>query len=1236
MSTSTFKALSHKNILNIKKGTVYPYSLSLAKKIFNEFVFKSSDWSKKQFEAMINIAILTQTRINQALFTEEEYNTCKDELVNADFTSNEASFYTGCLILLAKHESTNDTKINWLFMANTTNSLNEIISFLKENKDLTLYRRQRNKPIMEERQRLTESEKYFIDKSLTPNQYSSLFPNDFIPFDVGLFQNTRKDYETVLKHLENSQNLPNTNQLLNALEYALEIEVYQEKFNELDDGSFRLHEIEQEHLNIRNPNVAIFICECFSDENILSLDISPHKESFTQIIFNFLLRASTKLKKWDFKYKGDFLEKVFSTISHSVKPKEADILLTTFSIKGGNSVVTAYILKHFISKISSLTLLEFYEDLLKDKKKFQNRDIFLNTLLQSKKIPKERILKSFDFLLNETYFQVNSSYADSLFVKSVIKNCPDVLEKYEKVLFELALKINTTPISNSIEEIENNICYLILKGIITSESNTAIEIYFSEIMCGSKYNLAILFLDIYEIKENFNAIQQIFFSIGKRNSTGHIMPGQEDVLTRFMEKFWLIIKPENITTQLLNLLNLNYDFSPITINKKQIELEPNAKKLIEKIFSLEAMTLVNCKEFFMKLVHSYREHTSNAKIILYFIDFVDKNIFEEQIIEFFTATIKKGDHDLAKAIYDRAKDLLTAGQKKDLLRLLIGGIRNTSPNSIPEQFYVSLFIEIESHFNDSEIENLFTTAASREENNNTAETITKCILNTRGSAISNETIYNTFANTTNNRLQNEILFYVHNRGQHRNITLPTLAPQIPLPGENIQTASNGITYQVHNFTNLVLNIGLQTIKRLLREKNITINAFSKDDLILKFNNSPNSQNAKNALKSILQDNTYGLKFLHWLPYIAAFLNSDELGWREPYTISELRWEIWVEQSFGDSGNAHTNGGTACIKGIFERILTGFQGIHPIIQLLLTPSIVKEAIKLKINVLFREQMNSIVGKLIFQKQITDTMIQEECKKFILIKTQELMEFAINEELNQLTPKEKEIYFISEIIENVKILREAQIESDDFKLFVTDTINHIYDIGLNDGTKLKPETTLMDAIKSKHNTLRHVYENLINELSKFNHNEFSNKINYAFSTRIRDDFIFIEEEIKNKITAINIGIEEIKLNKSIIKEKKINLHADENTLEKIKNNTFSELGFSFYGNTDSMEHYRLKDNTPELREKIAKQIELRKNELENLDKLLKDEFIQNNQILDELNEEKRLTRKFANLWREFSFT
>jgi hypothetical protein len=54
--------------------------------------------------------------------------------------------------------------------------------------------------------------------------------------------------------------------------------------------------------------------------------------------------------------------------------------------------------------------------------------------------------------------------------------------------------------------------------------------------------------------------------------------------------------------------------------------------------------------------------------------------------------------------------------------------------------------------------------------------------------------------------------------------------------------------------------------------------------------------------------------------------------------------MWLEQSFVEAGSAYagSNDTTSCVKGVYERLFTGFRGIHPLIDcLFVTQTVTKE-------------------------------------------------------------------------------------------------------------------------------------------------------------------------------------------------------------------------------------------------------------------------------------------------------
>ncbi|MFN7095058.1 MAG: hypothetical protein ACK4M7_06815, partial [Burkholderiales bacterium] len=252
------------------------------------------------------------------------------------------------------------------------------------------------------------------------------------------------------------------------------------------------------------------------------------------------------------------------------------------------------------------------------------------------------------------------------------------------------------------------------------------------------------------------------------------------------------------------------------------------------------------------------------------------------------------------------------------------------------------------------------------------------LLETHGEVISAETIQNKYMEAYSISIVQAIRAYVQGTGQHRRINLPQRT-DIQVNGRPF----TGIAFEVHNFTDGIESGALKAIDEFLKILEVSKPKFIIDDLVGKFNLIENEQlrnKANNALNRLVGSESYKEKLELALPTIAAFLNLHHTTWETGYHDAniywntlptdekvnlalknhykdpgsywqdltndkngnkkiefsrEVRWCMWLKQSFIEAGTAYDSGtdSTSCVKGVYERLFTGFRSMHPLIDCL---------------------------------------------------------------------------------------------------------------------------------------------------------------------------------------------------------------------------------------------------------------------------------------------------------------
>jgi hypothetical protein len=236
------------------------------------------------------------------------------------------------------------------------------------------------------------------------------------------------------------------------------------------------------------------------------------------------------------------------------------------------------------------------------------------------------------------------------------------------------------------------------------------------------------------------------------------------------------------------------------------------------------------------------------------------------------------------------------------------------------------------------------------------------LLREHGDNISSETIINRYLTTNSIDTINAVRDYVQGIGAYREINLP--------PRNHIMVADRrlqGIAHEVHNYTNGTAVTMLKIISFMLHESKVANMKFTVNDLRQKFKLLDlHKQNKCNeALDKIIASSNYKEKLKAVLPALASFLNADSLVWEHNQNNSNSRWKLWLEQSFYEAGTAYTGeNNVSCVKGIYERLFSGFRTMHPCIDVIFAAKNILEGYRNNIlNILKGENLvNQVIASL----------------------------------------------------------------------------------------------------------------------------------------------------------------------------------------------------------------------------------------------------------------------------------
>jgi hypothetical protein len=230
------------------------------------------------------------------------------------------------------------------------------------------------------------------------------------------------------------------------------------------------------------------------------------------------------------------------------------------------------------------------------------------------------------------------------------------------------------------------------------------------------------------------------------------------------------------------------------------------------------------------------------------------------------------------------------------------------------------------------------------------------LLDKHGNVINENVIRNKYMQTDSIRLIEAIIAYVQGSGRHRRINLP---PRIDMLVNGQPLA--GIAFEVHRFTDGIESIVLKAIDDFLKALKVPTPKFTinnlRDNLTL-IEDEQLRTKADHALNKMLGSDTYKARLEFGLPTIAAFLNLDHNTWETDYQAKDTRWSMWLTQSLVEAGTAYDSSrySTSCVKGIYERLFTGFRTMHPIVDCIFVAQNVAKGFEQNIvNLLKKEKL-----------------------------------------------------------------------------------------------------------------------------------------------------------------------------------------------------------------------------------------------------------------------------------------
>jgi Leucine-rich repeat (LRR) protein len=305
------------------------------------------------------------------------------------------------------------------------------------------------------------------------------------------------------------------------------------------------------------------------------------------------------------------------------------------------------------------------------------------------------------------------------------------------------------------------------------------------------------------------------------------------------------------------------------------------------------------------------------------------------------------------------------------------------------------------------------------------------LLENHGEIIPEDVLRNKYMQTDSISLIQVIRNYVQGAGQHRRINLPPRNDML-VNGQPL----TGIAFEVHNFTDGIESVALNAIDEFLKVLKVSKPSFTIGNLRSKFNLIEDAQmrtKANNALNRISGSADYKARLESALPAIAAFLNSNHNTWEQDYQTEEARWSMWLMQSFVEAGTAYTSGtdNTSCVKGIYERIFTGFRGMHPLINCLFIPqTVIKEFNdNIKIWLSNINRADKLIAKLKKQGLTgNEADFESRVTQIYLEDIQEMLAQSIDNSLNNSLDKLTHLNNLSSYLAEVVNGRKEQVISN----------------------------------------------------------------------------------------------------------------------------------------------------------------------------------------------------------------
>lgn len=152
----------------------------------------------------------------------------------------------------------------------------------------------------------------------------------------------------------------------------------------------------------------------------------------------------------------------------------------------------------------------------------------------------------------------------------------------------------------------------------------------------------------------------------------------------------------------------------------------------------------------------------------------------------------------------------------------------------------------------------------------------------------------------------------------------------------------GVAFDIHTFAKNLDKRCISYIKTMIAKNQLLLIPFAIEDLIGQIRScfiedDSNRDLALFALQKIERSAEYKKKLENILSLIATFIiHGKQLGLSGE--TSEDNWTLWINQSLVESATAY-NGDetTSCVPGIYERLFTGFQTMHPVLDLLFLPA-----------------------------------------------------------------------------------------------------------------------------------------------------------------------------------------------------------------------------------------------------------------------------------------------------------